>query len=294
MSQKHIELYRTRDFGAKINVTIEYIRYNLVPLIKVVLLVVVPMGLLFSLLFSNLFSSFSTIAGNPNMSEVETIGFLGAVGANYMLMIILGVITYSFMLAGVYSYIKMNDKQEGTPQVMDVYRNALPKIPGLVLLSILIGVICMVGFFIFILPGIYLMITLSIAVPAYLFEDIGIGGALGKSFKLIRDKWWSTFGLIIITGIIAMIVSYIFSIPMYAGMFGQMFSNVTEASEDPEAVFAIFSSWYTTLGMAVIVIGSQLTYLIPEIALAFQYFNLSERMEGTGIRSQIKDFEALT
>lgn len=294
MSQKHIELYKTRDFGAKINTTMEYIRYNLGPLVKIVLLVVIPMALIFALLFSNMFNSFGRIADNANMSDAEAFGFMGSLGINYLLLMIVGLVTYSFMVAGVYVYMKMRDEQETTPEVMDVYRKAFAQIPGLILLSILIALVTMVGFMFFVLPGVFLMITLSISLPIYLFENVGVGEAFSKSFRLIRDKWWSTFGLIIITSMIASMISYIFAIPMYAAMFGQMFSTLTEGNDDPEAVFAIFSNWYSTLGMALMMIGSQLTYLIPIIALAFQYFNLSERIEGTGIRSQIKDFEALT
>lgn len=294
MTQKKIELYKTRDFGAKINATIEYVRYNFGPLIKIVLLIVAPVGLLVSILFSNLFGTIFSMSANPAMSDAEAFGKLGAMGSNYLIVMVLVLVTYSIMMSCIYTYIKMRDNMEDPPEVMEVLRAGFPKVPGLIGLMLLITVVSFVGLFFFVIPGIYLAITLSIAVPIYVYESRSVGDAFGKSFKLIRGKWWSTFGLLFVAGMIASMVSYVFAIPMYAMMFSQLFSNVSEANPDPEAVFEIFSSWYTTAGMAIMMIGSYTTYLIPMIALSFQYFNLSERVEGTGIRNQIEGFEKLS
>ncbi len=293
MSEVQIKLYKIRDFSAKINATIEYIRYNFKSLLKVVLLVVIPLGLIFGISFSNLFTSmFEITATNPNMTDEEAFGFLGVMLSNYTIIFTVSLITYAFLFAGIYSFMQLRDIN-GDLSVSHVYGNILRKIPGLVLLMILITIISFIGFFIFIIPGIYLGVTLSLSIPIYLFEDIDIGRAFGKSFSLIREKWWSTFGLLIISSIIAGVVSYVFAIPFYIFMVGGMFSAVEEAANDPEAVFSIFTDWSTSLGMAIMTMGSYITYMIPVIALAFQYFNLVERQEGRGIRNEIKDFESL-
>jgi hypothetical protein len=158
---------------------------------------------------------------------------------------------------------------------------------------VLIGIVSSIGFLFFVLPGIYLMITLSLALPIYLFEDEGIGTAFSKSFRLIKSKWWSTFGLLFVTSVIASIISYVFAIPFYAIFLGDLFTSIGDSGSDPSAVFAAFSSWYAIVGIAVMMIGAYITYLIPIIALGFQYFNLSERVEGRGIRNQINEFETV-
>lgn len=199
----------------------------------------------------------------------------------------------ALMLSVIYGYMKINDQQEERPTPIEVFQKMLPRIPMLVVLIILISIVSFIGFIIFLLPGIYLMITLSLAVPVYIFEDKSIGTSFTKSFKLVNDKWWSTFGLIMVTVLIASVLSYIFLIPMYVLMVGSIVSAMSQNGNDPDAIFSIFTSWYTVVGMTIVMIGSYLTYLVPIIAVGFQYFNLSERIEGRGIRNQIKEFETV-
>ncbi|MEQ8473866.1 MAG: YciC family protein [Marinoscillum sp.] len=292
MSEKKIELYKTRDFGEKINATIEYIRFNFGPLIKVVLVLVLPLGIVASLMLKNIFGTFGGMMSNPNMDEVERVGQLSSLGGNYMLTMIMSMVTYSFLVAAIYTFLSRRDKGESV-EPMEVIKEALKSVPGLFGLMIVTGILTVLGFFVFILPGIYLAFVFSLSFPIYMFEGQDFGTAFSKPFKLIRDKWWSTFGLLIITSIIAAVISYVFLIPSYAIMFGQMFSDPETLQNDPNAVFESLSSWTTTITMAFAMMGTYLTYLIPIIALGFQYFNLSERMEGTGLKNQIQDFENL-
>lgn len=291
MSEKKIELYKSRDFGEKLNATIEYIRAHLGPLLKLMLIVVVPLGLFFSVFFSSVFGTFMGIAASPDMSDVEAMTTLGSLGLNYVIVIVLFIVTFAFMISGIYTYIKKSDAGV-RPEVMEVLKACVEKVPGLIGLILLVGIASGIGMMLFVIPGVFLAITLSIALPIYLFEEVGVSEAFGKSFKLIRDKWWSTFGLLFIASMIAGVVSYVFVIPGYLLMFSQLFTNIGEA-QDPTKVMEMFSSWYTSAGMAIMMIGTYITYLIPIIALAFQYFNLSERHEGTGLRNQIQDFEKL-
>ena len=45
------------------------------------------------------------------------------------------------------------------------------------------------------------------------YEKKGFFEAVFRSFKLVKDKWWSTFGLIIVLYLIVGVSSYIFLIP---------------------------------------------------------------------------------
>lgn len=293
---KHsVQLYKIRDFGEKINASIEYIRYNIGPLVKIVLLIAAPVGLLVSLLFSGMFEtmfSLSALNGveNPEVLQQQYMSMAGSLMMDYLLMMVFSTVTSAFLTSAIYGYMKLKDTGEENPTVISVYKNILPKLPGLILLMFLITMVSGIGFVFFIIPGIYLMVTLSLAIPVYMFEEGGIGEAFSKPFRLVSGKWWSTLGLLFITGLIAMIVSYVFSIPFYMFTFAEMF---TLDSNNPEAVMGIFSSWSTIAGMALMTVGSYLTYLIPVTALGFQYFNLSERVEGKGIRNQIQEFETL-
>ncbi len=289
------QLYKIRDFGAKINATIEYIRGNILNLLKVVLLIVVPLGLLMGILFSGMFAKIFQASVNPPISDTEGITFMADLGVNYLLMMLLSMVVTAFLVGSVYTYMLWDTQSEVPPSPLEVMKKAAVKIPQLIGLMILIGLVSGIGFMLFILPGIYLAVTLSLAFPILVFEDLGIGKSFGKSFKLIKGKWWSTFGLLLTTGIIASIISYVFSIPFYIGFLGDTFTSMDPSSTgDPSAVPDSFSKWYVAAGWGFMMIGTYITYLIPLIALSFQYFNLSERVEGRGIRNQIDEFETMS
>ena len=55
-----------------------------------------------------------------------------------------------------------------------------------------------VGFFLLIVPGIWLAVAFSVAVPALLLERIGPFAAMGRSFRLVRGRWWATFGTLLV------------------------------------------------------------------------------------------------
>lgn len=294
MNQKKIELYKVREFGSKFNATIEYIRYNLGPLLKISLLIVAPLSLLFGIIFREQFLSFFALgmnSGAGQMDESQAFSMLSGLMTSYAIMTFVSMITLSFLLASIFSYMKLNNEQEEKPTVMEVFSAMLPKVPKLLVLLVLCGIVSGIGFMIFMIPGVYLAIVLSIAAPILIFEDESVGTAFSKSFKLISGKWWSTFGLLVVSSIIAGIVSYIFLIPFYALTIGNMFT--IDPGNDPEAFMEVFSSWTTVIGLSIAMVGSYITYMIPTIALAFQYFNLSERQEGRGIRNKIDEFESV-
>ena len=76
----------------------------------------------------------------------------------------------------------------------------------------LLLVVVVVGFVLCILPGIWLGVALSFAIPALLFEDLRGPAALRRSFRLVRHRWWPTFGVLLVGTILVTIVQTIVTI----------------------------------------------------------------------------------
>jgi len=74
-----------------------------------------------------------------------------------------------------------------------------------------------------VLPGIWLLIAWSLAAPALLAENLKGSKALGRSFDLVRNNWWRTFG--------ALIVGFIF-IALFEFLLGLAAEGLTSATED--------------------------------------------------------------
>lgn len=297
MATPKIEFYQLRDFGKKINATIEFLRENFKGFFWALLLIGGPAALLLSLVFKNLISSlfsfgFETGSGVPS----DVLSVFSLLGGNYFLMLLLSWLTITLLISVTFSYMKLyNDGVAQEASIGEVFRLALSKYGGLLLLGFLVTLVSSIGMFFFLIPGIFLGVTLSLAYPIFMFEDVGVGKAFGRAFTLIRDKWWSTFGLLLISYLIAYVVQIVFSVPLIFVYVIEMFSVVEEleaGSGDPSSILGLFSSGYMTMAMAISLVGSYMTYSIPLVALGYQYSNLIERSEGRGLMNEIKDFDA--
>lgn len=293
MSEPKIEFYKLRDFGAKMNATVEFLRENLGRFFLNLLFIAGPLALLVSLLFSNLFSSMMDMTGLG--SDAEAFGVFAILGGNYFLMLLISWLAVSMIIAVTYTYIRLyNEGVAKETSVGDVFRLALKKYGGVLLLGVLTFIVTLIGSLFFLLPGIFLGVTLSLSYAIYMFEDISPTAAFGRSFNLISGKWWSTFGLLFVTALMAYVVQMVFSVPFLVVYLANIFTIVEQAQnnpEDPSAVFEMFTSGYMTVAMAISMVGSYLTYSIPLIGLGYQYSNLVERSEGRGLMNEIEDFD---
>lgn len=297
MSQPKIEFYKLRDFGAKMNATIEFLRENIGRLFLNLLFIAGPLALILSIFFKNLFSTFFNLGFNAGQSGdvSEFSSAFAVIGGSYFLMIIVIWLATSMIISVTYTYIRLyNEGVAKETSVGDVFRLALKKYGGILLLGILIGLSVVFGMFFFIIPGIYLAVTLSLAYPIYVFEDISPTDAFGRTFRLIRQKWWSTFGILIVTALLAYVVQLLFNLPLMVVYLMNIFTIVEESANnpgDPQAFMDMFSSWYMAVALAITMLGTYLSYCIPQIGLAYQYSNLVERSEGKGLMNEIEDFD---
>jgi len=310
MSATVIEYHKTRDFGKKLNATIEFIKQNFKPLFKSLLFIAGPFVMLGSLLFTQLYSNFMT----GMMNQMQGVDFLSN---DYISMVVYGSIGMLFLIIGgtatiatVNEYIILYEKKKGpnieVSEVWERVKATFFTVLGTMILYTLVifaayiiiiipiaifaNVSMVLTFFVALACGLglmYIMITLSLIFIIRAYENVGFGTAFSRCFYLIKEKWWSTFGIIFITSIIRGVISSIFFIPWYISFFVQMMhSTQTQTFEDPSLPMQILN--YTLL-MLYFACGVIL-YCIPLIAIAFQYFNLVERKEARGLMSKIESF----
>jgi len=176
-----------------------------------------------------------------------------------------------------YSHLKLYHQTGGGPvTVADVWAETQRHIGRSILFSLASFVVIIAGFVIFLIPGIYVAIVLSLGIAILVFEDADFGVTWSRCFQLIRDKWWSTFGLIIIMAIIVSIANLVFAIP--AGVVNLLVTM--KLVPDMPSFVTVLTNTISTIG------GSLLSSLLS-IAVSFQYFNLVERQQGTGLFSAI-------
>ena len=122
-------------------------------------------------------------------------------------------------------------------QVLSCFRYTLP----LFVLSVVMTILMMLGFFLLILPGIYLATAYILAVPLMVDKNLGFWQALETSRKAVTRRWFSIFGLMLVLmfiNFIAMIplgLGLIWSAPMSIIAFGVLYRNIFGCSSQTVA-----------------------------------------------------------
>ncbi len=287
-----IQLFQQRDFGDKINATFQYISQNFRSLSLALLYIVGPValvaGVASGIMQSNLFN-LAKLSGDADAGSDPTAAFrmmqnlfspAFGIAALFSLLAILVVslATYAHMkIYGRKTAQRLETGLEPVPiSVAEVWEEMQAHIGRAMVVSVLSFIVTVVAAFFFVFPGIYVGVVFSLAVAVVVFEGTDFGQTWNRCFTLIRDKWWSTFGLLIVMGIISGLVGLVFTFP--ASIISVLVGSKLLPNVD---------GFWVVVGNVLATVGGTLLRSIIYIALGFQYTNLVERQEGRGLLSTI-------
>ncbi|WP_020597726.1 hypothetical protein [Spirosoma panaciterrae] len=290
-----IQLFQQRDFGNKINATFQYITQNFRSLGLALLYIVGPValvaGIASGVMQSNIFDlgKMTEDAGRDSSAPFAA-GYalaLSIFSPAFWITMLFSLLAILAVSLATYAHMKVYARktQLNVPtsftgaidiSVTDVWEEMQPLIGRGVLISVLSAIITFVAAMFFAIPGIYVGIVLSLGLVVTTFEETDFSQTWNRCFTLIRDKWWSTFGLIVVMGIISAIVGMVFSVP--AGIIGVL----TGLKLLPNV-----ASFWLILGNVIATVGGTLLRTLIYVAIGFQYTNLVERQEGRGLLSAI-------
>ncbi|MCK8492277.1 hypothetical protein M0L20_10490 [Spirosoma sp. RP8] len=277
-----IQLFQQRDFGNKINATFQYIGENFRSLGTALLYIVGPIalvvGVLSGLLQSKVIRIASTIDGGADSRQTAMFQMMTQFASpTFWLTVLLSILANVAVIMVTYGHMKVYNRTNGGPiSVADIWEEVQPTIGRAVIISVLGSIVTFVGFMFFFIPGVYVAVVLSLSLAVTSFEDTDFGATWERCFKLIRDKWWSTFGLIVVMGIIVGLVGLIFQIP--SAVIGFMIGG---------KLLPDVSSAWLMLASVINLVGKTLLNTVLYTAIGFQYTNLVERQEGRGLLSAI-------
>lgn len=285
-----IEFYKKRQFGDKINATFTFLRENAWPYIKQQLLIAGPLLLIVNIMMNQIGMDFlgfteQDINADFIINMLELYGL--ALISNLITATVVPIVTYSYMMA----YQENGPEDISTAMVL---RNMGSKFFNLFGFNLISSILIIISMFFFVLPGIYVAVAFSLGSSIILFEKNNPIDALGRVFTLIKGKWWSTFGLIIIMGIIGYVVSALFSLPRTLLYGMKVFTTAVEGGD--LTTFANMGTGEQALNIFFSVLetfGSILLYSLMYITLAFQYFNLVERRESRGLMNKIEGMDSV-
>jgi hypothetical protein len=91
--------------------------------------------------------------------------------------------------------------------IRDLLRSVEPVLLPLIGVSILAGLGIAIGFILFIIPGLILLVIWSVVAPVMVLERPGVFAAFGRSRELVRGNGWAVFRVILIVGFAVILVS---------------------------------------------------------------------------------------
>ncbi|GAB3793421.1 hypothetical protein GCM10028819_05020 [Spirosoma humi] len=277
-----IQLFEQRDFGNKINATFQYIIQNIRSLGMALIYIVGPVALVAGIATGVMQSDMLQFVKDSN--DVDRQNPMAAfqlmsnfLSPSFWLAMFFSVLANVAVIVTTYAHMKIYDRtKSNTIPVADVWAEVQPMIGRAIIITILNSIIIGIGFLFFFIPGLYVAIVLSLSLAVTAFEGADFGTTWSRCFLLIRDKWWSTFGLIVVMGIIVGVVGLLFAVPATVIAFltgAKMLPNVSVV--------------WLILGNVINQVGRTLLNVILYTAIGFQYTNLVERQEGRGLISAI-------
>ncbi len=207
---------------------------------------------------------FDLTSTETGVSQGEEAEFLVGQGVIALLSVI------SILLATAVCFKAVADAYLGVePEWRRSLRFAVRRLGGLLGVALVGGLLVALATLALILPGIWLFVMFSVAVPALLLERIGPVAALRRSFRLVRGRWWPTAGTLLVGYLLIGIIGAIVS--------GVIMVIPNLVAEDNTLVAALGAVVGGT-------VGSVLTTPYSAAVVTLLYFDLRVRKEGLDLQ----------
>jgi hypothetical protein len=153
-----------------------------------------------------------TLPPNPTPQQVMN-WYPGLFGSLFLLLASIFLVTVVFFPIAQGSAIKLASEriEKGQVEFGTSVRFALSKLLSMWALSIIVGIVVVLGTIALIIPGIILAIMFSLAFPVLLIENKGVTESMGRSRLLVSKRWLKTFATFLVIAIIVIIASVIVS-----------------------------------------------------------------------------------
>jgi hypothetical protein len=272
-SPDHTTLYQRRGFSDVLNDAFYFLSQNFFPLGKLILLYAGPVIIIESY--------FGALFQIEFMNPVDIYALLTYAG----IYIILLMLSSALIISITCHYLALFNNSGVTPvDKKIVMQKAGKDVIRFFFFLLLSMIIFLISLLLFIIPGIYLMVVLSLVWMIMIEEKCGFFTAFQRTLHLIRGYWWRTLSLIIIGWLIQNAIGFILQAPAQIINFLHSFHQVTgKVSQIPE--YMIMVGFYLN-GL------NQFFIIISILIIAFQYYSIREKKEAPGLLARIDAIKA--
>lgn len=202
------EHLRPLGVGETLGAAVRLYRHNAVILWEIVACVIVPLEVVEVIirrltLPSDVFVSSGTLytfTTNGSSSTSSTVALL--------LIALLGLLGQLLSTGTVFKLL-LDSYLGRSPDWRASFALARHRVWALLWLVILITVMVAIGFVLVIVPGIWLLVATSVAVPALMLEGPTGFTALRRSLGLVATRWWATFGRLLSAFVLYGVITFV-------------------------------------------------------------------------------------
>ena len=141
-----------------------------------------------------------------------------------------------------------------------------------VMIAIITGITCLL-----IPVGVWLWVAYSVAVPVILIEGVRGTSSLGRSFRLVRGRWWPVFSILLVGQLLVLVVQTFVTLPLLPALFVTDFENA--------AVNTVVSALSS-------VVGNVVTLPFVAAVTVIIYYDLRVRKEGFDLALMAQQLDA--
>lgn len=271
----YVEFKKTRDLGSIITDAFKFIRENWKGYFGTIIKIAGPAFIVFIVAMGMYMRSLGGI-----FSDIDTPNFDIGIILYVVILMISGLAFYVLMQMASLYYIKSYINNHGTVDGNEIISNVKQNFWKFLGYGFLMLIMVIVGAVLCFFPGIYLAIVFSLGTSILVFEGKSVGDTISYCFKLIKDHWWETFGVIFVVGLLIGIIGQIFAVPALIYQMTTMMSQVGQ--DDPTAVLGLFSDPIYLALTVFSYVGQFFLSSITLITSVFIYFDLNEQKNLTG------------
>lgn len=277
---------KSRSFAGKLSASFKFINENFKVLFKLGSYILLPV----SVILAALFLVWSHFEGEPSSA-----GYIVSAVIAVIISFVSGSVFYAFVFTCIMEY-----KQEGY-----IGNITLSKIKALliknfrkILLVLVVVTACMLLLItLTVALAILSLYTLILMIPVlffllvplvyvcYLFalEDISLGKAVKEAFKIGIPTWSSTFGVLLISGLLTGLIQIIASAPWCLGIAADSFARLAMLNGELSSLPGYFNVMMFVFAVIAIFISAFAEVLVL-VSMAFQYY--SEKARRTEILAE--------
>ncbi len=167
-----------------------------------------------------------------------------------LVVILMGIVSWivGTIASGICVKLASDFIEKGNTSLQESFHYTMTRLPSLLPAGVITGILTVLGFLALIIPGIIIAIMFSLAVPAILLERLDVLKGLGRSRRLVSNRWLKTFVLLLIVGIVILAVSGIANfVTTPLGIAGSLISSIIAAFVQPILPIALTLYYYSML-----------------------------------------------